>query len=202
MLNKIWTFVKNQSVIWVTTTLLAILTMFSETLVDKIKSGLNKADKRFASLEAMAKEFSGLQYNAKSLITAYGESINSGRGRLINPKFMYSVVNDFNSSIISLMSDEMNYRYEVSIYSRKKWLFFNTDILNKMDTLYLNIKNLDSCVHLFNPVSIHFTQLISSDTNYILSLEDSTTIRKCLDPCRSQLIKSSQSMEDVIDSYK
>lgn len=202
MLPKIWDFIKNQSIIWTSTTLLAIFTVFSQTIVDNIKTGLNKSDKRVTSLEKIAVDLSLFDFNAESLINNYYAALDSSQGNKVNIKNLVDLVNQYNNSIVTIRSNELIYRYDIIAYSKRKLLLFKTDVLEKYDSLFNSTLKLDSSIHNINKISINIAPLQGTDSNYIFKKTDLAYLGSVLPDCLKNLEKTKENTNALIKAFE
>ena len=188
-----------QSIIWVTTTLLAILTLFSQTLVDRIKTGLNVADLRGGYYKKMAGDFSNLSFDAQSIIDNYTEALEPGQGRRIGPKFLNTLVLGYNSAIDTVRKNEYIYRYWINAYYRTRWILFRTNAMERYDTLLNSIYRLDKAIHSMNRVGVGIAPFVNKDSTYILSIADSTFLSDNMQRIDSTYSDAKKKLATLID---
>lgn len=181
ILQKIWTWIKSQTVIWITTTLVAILTAFSQTITDRIKTGLNNADQRRQAYKSMSKDFSSLIFNAENAIENYNMAFDSLTGHQIDPNNLDTTIIPYNASITTIRDSQYVYKYELNAYAKWKWLIFRTDAAEKYDTLMMYVIKFDSAMHRMNPIAMKIKPLVGTrDSMYTLDKHDKDILKSYL----------------------
>jgi hypothetical protein len=201
-IQQIFAWIGRQSIIWVTTTLLAILTLFSQTIVDRVKTGLNIADLRAKYYEKMAGDFSTLGFDAQSIIDDYSEAVEPGQGKQIGPKFLDMLVTGYNNALDTVRKNEYIYRLWINTYYRTRWLFFRTNALERYDTLLSSIYRLDDAIHSMNRVAVKIRPFVKNDSTYILSQEDSIFLRDHMHAIDSTWLDNKAKMTALIDGLE
>jgi hypothetical protein len=200
-LQKIWDFIRSQSTVWLTTTLLAIMTVFTQTIADRIKTGLNNADQRRKSFESISKDFSALLFNAENAIESYQLALDpAARGR-IDPNNLKTTIDPYNTSITAIRSNQYSYKYELNAYGRYKWLIFRTDVSEQYDSLMVYVVRLDSAMHRINPVALKIAPLVGKkDSVYQLDHADSAVLKVVLPAANAALRETKAKADQFFNS--
>jgi len=171
----IWIKLKNHTSLWFATILTGILTTFSQYIADSIKSGLDKSEQRTQYFNAIATDLSKYNFDAETVYNAYFEA-EANKG--IGVDYIKCLADDYNKGIENLRSKEYLYRAQIGRGWGKKFIFFNTPKTMDFDVLYLNIKQLDSSIHLMNPIALSIIK--ESTKTYQLTHSDSILLSKNL----------------------
>jgi len=171
----VWSKFKNQSFLWFATIMTGILTTFSQYIADSIKSGLDKSAQRIQYFNAIAGDLSKYNFDAETVYNAYFEA-EANKG--IGVDYIKCLVDDYNKGIENLRSKEYLYRAQIGRGWGKKFIFFKTSKTMNFDLLYLNIKQLDSTIHLLNPIALSIIKEVTK--TYQLTHSDSILLSKNL----------------------
>ena len=149
-MKAIWNKLKRQTFLWGATIVTGILTTCSQYIADNIKTGIDKSQLRNQYFNAIACDLSKFNFDAETVYNTYFEAkINNG----IGVDYITKLVNDYNTDLGNLRSREYLYRAQVNKGWGSKFIFFNTRKVSDFDGLYNSIRQLDSAVHLTNPVA-------------------------------------------------
>lgn len=173
ILQKLWQLIKKQSVIWISTTIIAILTAFSGIIVDNIKTGLLTASKRSEVFNDLAPKISLYIFASNSLLDCFKEGLNFKK---ISKSFLKYNADDYNNQLQNLIKDEYTFKAKIKKYFNRKILVFKTDNVQDYDSLILKIKVFDKSIHQLNSISLEIEN--RKDTIYFISKNDSIFLAK------------------------
>ncbi|MEI6683513.1 MAG: hypothetical protein WCO44_12830 [Bacteroidota bacterium] len=181
-MKEIWNKLKKQSFLWGVTILTGVVTTFSQYIADNIKSGIDKSQLRNQYFNVIAGDLSKFNFDAESVYNAYFES---ERNKGIGVEYITKLVNDYNADLGNLRSREYLFRAQINKGWGKKFIFFNTHKVSDFDELYFSIRQLDSTIHLTNPIALNI--VIDQSKTYQLTHCDSTTLIKILPGIKKNL---------------
>jgi hypothetical protein len=127
---------KQQAAIYIVTAVFAILTVFSNTIADRIKTALNYADAREDRYATLARQISGYIFDCE-LIEEYLVNGWTTRDALV------PIISDYNKDITDLRRNEYVNRAMLAKY-------WNKARRNQFDSLMAQILKVDSTVHKLN----------------------------------------------------
>ena len=178
-MNSFIQTLKTNFVTLLVTTIVAIITVFSDTIVGDIRFSLNKADLRVASYEKFTSSISNFVFNAEIVTEFYDQGWTTASSL----KF---AVPPYNDAITDLRKNEY---VTYGMLNR----FWTKDDINRFEDVMETVKKIDFQVHSLNPeaeavingtklkADIKFTEPIA-DTLKSLNRELETRVKKFLLP--------------------
>jgi|GEM_PF-3494402 len=139
--QELWT----KAALVLTTLIIGILTTCSDFILDKIKTGINRANTRTASFDTISKDLSAFVFSAE-----LSEEIAAQHST--NKDYITAISTEYNTAITTLRKNEY-YNYATI---DKYW---GTEELEQYRLAMRRVKTYDSLLHQLNPV---FTQLLDN----------------------------------------
>lgn len=193
----VWSKLKNQSFLWFATIMTGILTTFSQYIADSIKSGIDKSQQRTLYFNTIALDLSKYNFDAETVYNTYFEAeLNRG----IGVDYIKSVANDYNIDIGNLRSKEYLFRAQIDRGWGKKFIFFHTTKTSEFDELYFYIYQLDSAIHLLNPIALNIVNVNLDTKKYQLTHEDSLITKKTLPIIKIKLGQISNATKKLLNN--
>ena len=121
----------------IVTTIIAIITLFSDKIVGKIKFELNKADLRISFYEKFAASISSFIVDAENVINYYYNGVTAKTS-------LHKAVDPYNNSIDDLRKQE----YITYANLHKYW---GDDDVMRFETIMETAKKIDILIHSLNP---------------------------------------------------
>jgi hypothetical protein len=124
---------------WQTTAIAALaglVMIFPTNLAERVKSGLNRADQRFAQYRQLSEDLSEHAFNSEVVLECYENGWTTKEG-------LTSIVNDYNRTITTVMKREQLYAAVVKRY-------WKPDQVAQYQLVMSDIKKLDHAIHAFN----------------------------------------------------
>jgi hypothetical protein len=121
---------------WLGTVLIGVLTVFSDTIVGRIRFRLNRADLRTKYFERLAKDLSAYLFYAEIFEERY-------RRKWIDADDLGALGSDINGAITTLRKKEAVYRSWAKKYWGAKSAYQLADVMAA-------VKSVDDAVHAFN----------------------------------------------------
>ncbi|UOQ55254.1 hypothetical protein [Hymenobacter cellulosivorans] len=168
-----------------TTLIIGVLTVFSDYIVDNIKTGINRANTRTTHFDVISKELSAFIFNAE-----LAEEI--GANRISNKAYITSIITDYNTSVTSLRKNEY-YHYALI---HKYW---NEEAYQQYRLAMQQAKTYDSLLHQLNPVYAQLTQQAEGKLTYTPAMEED--LKQQGPKLRSALRQLQQKSETFLNNF-
>ena len=117
--------------------IVALLAIFPNYLIEKVKDALNRSDQRFAHFEEVSSDLSEYDFEAQLFFEYYQQGWTTTNS-------LTPIVNDYNSMITKLRRREQLNR---AVISR----FWGKADLSRFDSVMDLVKNVDNTIHELNP---------------------------------------------------
>jgi hypothetical protein len=180
-IQKIWDAIKSQSIAWVSTTVLALLAVFSQTIADHIRTGLNNADAREKCYEKMSQDFSRLVFNAENAMENYQQALDSFGNGNFSAANLKATVDAYNTSITTVRDNQYAYKYQLNTYAKWELKIFRGNLSKEYDSLFWYVVQLDKAVHKMNPIGTKVEAYLNKKAVvYPLDGHDSTLLKTYL----------------------
>ena len=142
-MGAIWNWIKTNVATTIATLFLSIITIFSNTLTERIKFALNRADLRTTSYEKITHDVSGFVFFDENAT----ESLKQG---LTDKNALTNVITPYNDAITELRSQE---------YVIRSWLnrYWQKEDMDRFEELMQTVKDIDQQFHRLNP---EFVQVV------------------------------------------
>jgi hypothetical protein len=118
------------------TTFLALLTFFSDVIVEKVKLGINRANLRTTHYESMASSISSYVYASENVTEFYANGWT-------DKSSLHAIVPDFNTAIVALRKNEYVY---FGLLNR----YWDKEDINRFRSVMETVKKIDFHIHLMN----------------------------------------------------
>ena len=129
------------------TAVVSLVTIFSDSIVGRIKSEVNKAEQRPAQQEKIAKDISSYIFSAENVVEFATKNLTT-------KDELEFVVKPYNDAIDTVRKAEYVYQAAIERY-------WNADALRLYYTFLADVKSMDVAVHTFNQENA----LVVSGTN-------------------------------------
>jgi len=136
-MSNFLTQIKSNLVTAIITTLVAIVTLFSDKIVGDIKFELNKADLRVSSYEKFTASISTFVFNAENVAGFYQNGTTTKTS-------LHLVVDPYNTSIDDIRKQEY---ITYGILTR----FWTKDDIGRFEKMMETVKRIDLQIHALNP---------------------------------------------------
>jgi hypothetical protein len=117
--------------------IVALLAIFPNYLVEKIKDALNRSDQRFAHFEEVSVDFSEYAFDSQLVFEYYQHAWTTTNS-------LTPIINDYNNVITKIMKREPLNRAVINRYWGKPYL-------SRFDSIMASLKGVDAGIHELNP---------------------------------------------------
>lgn len=131
-----WESIKEKSGIFILTTIISIVTVFSDRLVGDIKAEINKADQRPAQQEKIAQDISVFVFTVENMIEFAAKNMTAKNE-------LEFVVTPYNNAIDTLRKNE--YVYYSSIHR-----YWDEPVMSQFLVFFSEVRSVDAALHKLN----------------------------------------------------
>ena len=175
----LWESVKEKLGLVLVTAVVSTCTIFSDSIVGRIKTEVNKADQRPAQQEKIAKDISAYLFASENMIEFASKNLTS-------KDELEFVVKPYNDSIEALRKNEYLYQAAVERY-------WNSSALSLFGSFMSDVRTLDTALHGFNKDN---AQVVSGEKKKW----DETRVKELVPPAAVALAKIQTSSKQLLSA--